>query len=75
MNKSKEFMDNGDIYNIGQTINGVSTFLWLNKKWHYFTPAPVSDFEYGNDTITDLLYNDRMGGFSNTSYKGNIFIR
>ena len=27
---------NGDVFDIGQTVNGVSKFLWFNGKWYYF---------------------------------------
>ena len=27
---------NGDVFDIGQTVNGVSKFLWFNQKWYYF---------------------------------------
>ncbi len=28
---------NGDIWDIGQTVNGNSRFLYLNDKWYYAT--------------------------------------
>lgn len=28
-------MKEGNIYDIGQTVNGVSTFLYINDKWYY----------------------------------------
>ena len=29
-------INNGDIFDIGQTVNGVSTFIYLNEKIYYF---------------------------------------
>ena len=29
-------IEHGDVFDIGQTVNGVSTFLWFNDKWYYF---------------------------------------
>ena len=32
LNKFMKEIINGDVFDIGQTINGVSKFLWLNGK-------------------------------------------
>ncbi len=44
-------MKNGDIYDIGQTVNGVSRFLYLEGKWYY---ARSLVYEYNYD-IYELI--------------------
>lgn len=40
---------NGDIWDIGQTVNGVSRFLYLGSKWYYV-------IEYDKGMFVSELY-------------------
>ena len=70
----------GDIYDIGQTINGVSEFLYLNEKgygkWYY-----VYMLDYGNWMVSEYHYDyselskkvsENVDG--EVTYLGNIFV-
>ena len=46
---------NGNVYDIGQTVNGVSTFLWWNGVWYYFTERMTTVYEYDQDDLTVLV--------------------
>ena len=37
-------INNGDIFDIGQTVNGVSTFIYLNEKIYYFYDDKIQRF-------------------------------
>ena len=37
---------NGDIFDIGQTVNGISKFLWFNNKWYYFNEIMSYEYQY-----------------------------
>ena len=40
-------INNGDIFDIEQTINGVSTFIYLNEKIYYFYDDEIQrEYEY-----------------------------
>ena len=65
--------ENGDKYDIGQTVNGVSRFVWLNDKWYYFEQRFFSEYQYDNDALTKLIIDDNLMGFDETKYLGNIF--
>ncbi len=65
--------ENGDKYDIGQTVNGVSRFVWLNDKWYYFEQRFFGEYEYDNDGLTQLIIYDILMGFNETKYLGNIF--
>lgn len=76
LNKFMKEIINGDVFDIGQTINGVSKFLWLNGKWHYFEKTINREYEYSNEEITKLIvddYND-YGHDGWCNWIGNIFI-
>lgn len=65
---------NGDVYDIGQSINGISTFIWLNSRWHYFTPESAGrDYEYSHNEITRLIEDDELNGNDEVKYIGNAF--
>jgi hypothetical protein len=66
-------INNGDVYDIGQTVNGVSRFVWLNDKWYYFEQRFFSEYQYDNDDLTKLIIDDDLSGFDETKYLGNIF--
>lgn len=66
----KKSILNGDVYDIGQTINGVSRFLYLNGKWNYFEATFSKEYEYDQDGLTKLV-NDN--DFNEVKPLGNIF--
>jgi hypothetical protein len=63
-------INNGDVFDIGQTVNGVSKFLWFNDKWHYFEERLSSEYEYDQDELTKLIRNDE---FEEVTFIKNIF--
>jgi len=45
-------INNGDIFDIGQTVNGVSTFIYLNEKIYYFYDDKIQrEYEYDKKEI------------------------
>ena len=69
-------IESGDVFDIGQTINGVSKFLWFNNKWYYYNDKMSScEYEYNQEDLTKLVLDD-LNGLSITSgvkYLGNIY--
>ncbi len=63
-------MKDGDIYDIGQTVNGVSRFLYLDNKW-YYARSLVMRYNYEESELTKIVTAD-----VDLSVKliGNIFI-
>ncbi|MFM2393356.1 MAG: hypothetical protein RLZZ546_1338 [Bacteroidota bacterium] len=54
---------NGDIWDIGQTVNGVSKFLWFNNKWYYFNESRFSyldEYQYSQEDLTKLITHDEF---------------
>jgi hypothetical protein len=62
-------INNGDVFNIGQTINGVYKFLWLNNNWYYFEDRLTLEYQYDKDELTTLVNENE---FDEVSYLGNI---
>lgn len=62
-------MNNGDVFDVGQTINGVSQFLWFNKEWYYFVKGFTHKYEYDQDALTNLV---QLNEFDEIKYLGNI---
>ena len=56
MTKEKQ-IKNGDVFDIGQTVNGVSKFLWLNNTWYYFEERLSREYEYDQDELTKTVQN------------------
>jgi len=50
-------LNNGDVFDIGQTVNGVSKFLWFNNVWHYFEEGILRVYEYDQDELTKTVHN------------------
>lgn len=49
-------INNGDIFDIGQSVNGVSTFIYLNEKIYYFYDDKIQrEFEYDDKEIYYLI--------------------
>jgi hypothetical protein len=69
-NKMKKKIINGDVFDIGQTVNGVSKFLWFNDKWYYFEERMTREYEYDQEDLTKTILDS--GYFSLVSYLGNI---
>jgi hypothetical protein len=61
---------NGDVFDIGQTVNGVSKFLWFNNKWYYFEERLSSEYEYDQDELTKLVIDNE---FDEVIFVKNIF--
>ena len=61
----------GDVFDIGQTVNGVSKFLWLNNTWYYFEERMTYEYQYDQEDLTKLV-NDNE--FDEVTYCGNISI-
>ncbi len=64
-------MKNGDVFDIGQTVNGVSRFLWLNNTWYYFEERLSREYEYNQNDMTQIVLNNNE--IDDVTYLGNIF--
>jgi len=62
-------MKDGNIYDIGQTVNGVSRFLYLNNKW-YYARSLVFIYNYNHNDLTKTVLED---DFDEVKLIGNIF--
>ena len=60
---------NGDVFNIGQTVNGVSKFLWFNGKWYYFEERMTYEYQYNQEDLTKLVSDNE---FDEITFIGNI---
>ena len=72
MSKDVKF-ENGDLYDIGQTVNGISRFVFLNYKWYYFEKRLFDEYQYGHDRLSNLIVEDDFMGYNDVKYLGNIF--
>lgn len=73
---TKITIENGDVFDIGQTVNGVSKFMWLYNKWHYYNGEMTSyEYEYSQEDLTKLVLDDLNGLsiISEVEYLGNIY--
>ena len=61
---------NGDVFDIGQTVNGVSKFLWFNEKWYYFEERMTREYNYGQEDLSATVLNE--SGLEDITYLGNI---
>ena len=50
-------IQNGDVFDIGQTVNGVSKFLWFNNTWYYFEERISREYEYNQNDLTQIVLN------------------
>ena len=68
-------IENGDIFDIGQTVNGISKFVWLAGKWHYYSAEANREYEYSHEDLTKSIYDDKenYGDDSDSQWIGNIF--
>ena len=61
---------NGDIFDLGKTVNGVSRFLYLNGKWYYFEERLSHESQYSQEDLTKQV---RENEFEEIKWEGNIF--
>lgn len=61
---------NGDVFDIGQTVNGVSKFLWFNDKWYYFEQRITREYKYDQEALTKLVVDEFE--LEDVTYLGNI---
>jgi hypothetical protein len=64
---------NGDVYDMGQTVNGVSRFLFFNEKWHYFEERLSREYEYDQSELTKLVKESYDNDFNEVKFIGNVF--
>ena len=64
-----EEIKNGDVFDIEQTINGVSKFLWFNNKWYYFEERMTYEYQYNQEDLTKTVIDNDS---NMVSYLGNI---
>jgi hypothetical protein len=63
-------INNGDVFDVEQTINGVSKFIWFNNKWYYFEKRISRLYEYNQGDLTKLIIDN---DFDMVTFLGNIF--
>lgn len=71
MSKEIEDVKNGDIFDIGQTVNGVSRFIYFDDSFHYFEERIMSKYEYDQLDLLGTVLN--VSGLEDITYLGNIF--
>jgi len=64
---------NGDVYDIGQTVNGVSRFLFFNEKWYYFEERLSRECRKDKSELTKLVKEAYENDFNEVKFIGNIF--
>ena len=64
---------NGDVYDVGQTVNGISKFIYFNDRWHYYAEDMTREYEYPQEDLTKLIHDDKMNGWDEVTFLGNIF--
>jgi len=64
-------INDGDVFDIGQTVNGISKFLMFNDTWYYFERGMTTEYEYPQEDLTNLVLN--VSGIEDITYLGNIF--
>jgi hypothetical protein len=62
-------MKDGDIYDIGQTVNGTSRFLYLDGRW-YYASSVVMRYNYDESELTRSVTLDED---DSVKLIGNIF--
>jgi len=65
-------INNGDIFDIGQTINGVSTFIYLNEKIYYFYDDEIQR-EYEYDSL-EIYYTIAFNYDGDVKFIGNHIV-
>ncbi len=62
-------MKDGDIHDIGQTVNGTSRFLYLDGRW-YYASSVVMRYNYDESELTKTVTLDED---DSVELIGNIF--
>lgn len=78
-----EIVKSGEIWDIGQTVNGVSRFVFIDNIWYYYedrmlyndpkksaAPNTLSKYEY--ESLTRLIIDDAMHGHFECRRVGNV---
>lgn len=68
--KTLSQIKNGDVFDIDQTINGVSKFLWFNDTWYYFEERLSAEYQYDQLELTNLILDNE---FEEITFVKNIF--
>jgi hypothetical protein len=55
-------LNNGDVFDIGQTVNGVSTFIFLGGVFYYYVGDLFlgREYEYDQEDLKNLILNDEF---------------
>ena len=65
-------INNGDIFDIGQRVNGISTFIYINDKFYYFyDDEKQREYEYDS---TDLYYKIAFNHDDDVLFIGNHIV-
>lgn len=67
---NNEQIKNGDVFDIGQTVNGVSKFLRFNDTWYYFEERLSEKYQYDQLQLTNLILDNE---FEEVTFVKNIF--
>jgi len=62
-------INNGDVFDIGQTINGVSRFLWLDGNWYYYEKPIKRLDEYNTLELIKIITDNE---FDEVTFVKNI---
>ena len=62
---------NGDIFDIGQTVNGISRFIYINGKWHYYSKQLMREYEYDQEDLEKTIIYEYE--YDDIQFIGNIF--
>ena len=63
-------LKNGNVYNIGQSINGIQNFLYLGDTWFYYRKDFTREYEYDQAELTRLVKENES---AEVTLVGNIF--
>ena len=62
---------NGDVFDIGQTVNGISKFIYIDGKWHYYSEQIMREYEYDQADLEKIIIN--INEYEEIEFVGNIF--
>jgi hypothetical protein len=60
----------GDVYDIGQTVNGCQRFLYIDNMWYYFDEQILHQYEYDLEELIKLV---SESDYVEVKFLGNIF--
>ena len=64
---------NGDVWDIGQTVNGISKFIVIDGRWHYYSDRLMREYEYDQEDLSKTIYLDQQNGNEECEFMGNVF--